>query len=337
MKQVAIAAGRNRTGERLALLFTAAAAAFLILMLSASPALAAEVSAKDLRVSVWPEYDDPRVLVIMQGELTDDVELPVEISFPVPKGAEIGMACEVDPSGGHACKPYRLEDKGDYQTLTYTVESQKKVFFEYYYEAFPAGTQERSFEFKFWPQFPVGNLALDIQEPLRSTDFVIDPALGQTSTDSNGFVYHVQTYPEPEVGEPLAFNISYSKPDQDPSVNASSQGGSGGPLADGQSFSNEGAVYTVAGAVVFAILLFAGYRTFRPAGAAAGRGGGRGARRASRTNAKVASKAAASRSSHPDKAPARSGRSGGRFCTSCGTPVRTRDRFCSDCGEEVGS
>lgn len=208
---------KNRGGSRVAVLEVkegratlrvAVAAAFLITALMvvmagamSAPARAAEVSASQMKVSVWPEYDDSRVLVIYQADLDPSVQLPVDVTFSIPKGAEIGMACEVDSGGGHACKPYQLVDKGDYQTLTYKVEAQHKIFFEYYYDAFPAGADARSFDFVYRPGFIVATTTIEVQEPLRSTGFTLDPTLSHVATDSEGFKYHLQDFSALPVAE----------------------------------------------------------------------------------------------------------------------------------------
>ena len=52
-----------------------------------------------LRLSIWPEYDDPRVLIMLRGEMTPRQAFPASITLPLPKGAEIigaGMISEQD-------------------------------------------------------------------------------------------------------------------------------------------------------------------------------------------------------------------------------------------------
>ncbi|MDA8235255.1 MAG: hypothetical protein M0Z31_10725 [Clostridia bacterium] len=100
------------------------ALALVLLTVPLSPAYAAgDMTMKDFSISVWPEYDDPRVLVIYQGTFvnTTGAELPknTEVKFNIPKGAEIGMACELVDGGGHSCQPYKTDDKGDYVQLSW--------------------------------------------------------------------------------------------------------------------------------------------------------------------------------------------------------------------------
>lgn len=293
-------------------------------------AQAAEVRAEKMNLSVWPEYDDPRVLVIMQAELDPSVTLPATVSFNIPKGAEIGMACEVQPNGGHSCKPFKLEDKGDYQTLSYTVESQRKVFTEYYYEAFPAGAGDRAFDMVFRPSFAVATLTVDVQEPARSTGFTLDPVFGQVSTSAENIKTHFQDFPNVVPGEDLTLKIAYSKADADTSVKPKEKGAGGGnPSAAGSTAGgNQGnALLLVLLVGGFAALMFGGYKMFRPAPA-----GGRGSR-GGNVSRSVSTGQRAGRSKEPRRGGS-AARADAKFCTGCGSVLRRQDRFCPGCGEE---
>jgi hypothetical protein len=327
-----IAVLRPMDGRAFSFLLVVLLTTVLVLSL-ANTAQAAEVSATGMKVSVWPEYDDPRVLVIMQADLEPDTELPATVSFNVPKGAEVGMACEVNAAGSHACRPFRLEDKGDYQTLVYEITADRKVFFEYYYEAFPPGVGDRDFEFLFRPSFAAANLQLEVQEPARSSAFTLDPAFSQTSRDSEGLVYHLKSYQDVAVGEDIPVKISYTKSDADTSVKPN-ESEAGGPQGASGSGTNS-TLFVVLGTLAFATLMFGGYKMFRPAPAAPARRGHGGRAtalvrdRAGSHNRGTSARGAAAR-------PASGGRRRGdtKFCTGCGSSLRIQDCFCPDCGEE---
>ncbi|MBU2602774.1 MAG: hypothetical protein KKA32_11530 [Actinobacteria bacterium] len=297
----------------------------LVLLLSPA-ALAAGMSASSMKVSIWPEYDDPRVLVIYQAELDESVQLPVDVTFNVPKGADIAMACEVDPSDGHSCKPFQLIDQGDYQSLTYTVEAQRKVFFEYYYDAFPVGQAQREFDVPLRLTFPVAELTVEVLEPARSSGFVLNPDFPRQTRDSKGLTYYLQTIASPALEEPVTVGISYSKQDADPSVAPSSDGSPPSPAAAGGSTgSSNGKTFAFLVVVVgIAALGLGGYSAFRPRPAVARSRDTTPNRRPSRPVREV------------QGGDGRSARGQGKFCTQCGEKIGGRDRFCPDCGNEQG-
>lgn len=307
-------------------------AALLLSVVTAGAASAAEaggLSVSTMKVSIWPEYDDPRVLVIYQADLDDSVQLPADVTFNLPKGAEIGMACEVDVSGGHACKPFKLVDQGGYQSLTYSVEAQRKIFFEYYYDAFPAGETSRSFDLSVLPAFPVGELTLEVQEPARSTDFTVAPAFPEQSQDSQGLVYHLQRLSSPPVGEPIDLAVSYTKQDDRPSVSPSSAAAADGTTAAaGESGGGRSLVIVVVVVGLVAVGLV-GYRTFRPQPASVARVQVRRAGPVSTGRGRTGG----SRAGGAAGGGSRAGR-GQKYCTECGTRLTRDARFCSECGHE---
>jgi hypothetical protein len=291
--------------------------ALTILFIWFIPAHAALFRASKMSVSVQPEYDDPRVLVINQADLEASVQLPVDVTFNIPKGADIGMACEVDLNEGHACKPFQVVDKGDYQSLTINVTKEHKVFLEYYYDAFPAGTFQRSFDFIFRPGFPVKLLSMEVQQPLRSSGFTLTPALPRAYT-SEGFSYHTQDHTNVSVSKPFSVKISYSKTDNSPSVKPKPKSPDDAPTADVQSGGNSKLVLLVVVSVLgSSALLFGGFKIFRPktvASDAAGRVGPN----------QVAGPGGAKK--------LKTGGGDVQFCTSCGEKLLRGDRFCSQCG-----
>ena len=334
----------NRVALRGILLAVSLAVA-LVVMLAAmgAPAQAAEVKATQMKVSVWPEYDDPRVLVIYQADLDPSVQLPVDVTYNIPKGAEIGMACEVDSGGGHACKPYTLVDKGDYQALTYKVEAQHKIFFEYYYDAFAAGTEARAFDFVLRPGLAVDNTTIEVQEPLRSTGFTLDPALSQVSTDSEGLKYHIQDFSALPVDQPFTVKIAYSKTDANPSVQkASNDTAQPGQTSASGGGGNNNAIFIVLAALAFGTLVFGGYKAFRPATATSNRGNRSSASRPTRSRTPRdrdvegarPPRERSAKSSRTSKSSRVGTDSKSKFCVSCGTQLRREDRFCSECGED---
>ena len=94
----------------------------LFLLFFFTPANGQETKApqiKEMKVALWPEYDDPRVLMMYRGIFGDGA--PSRVTFLVPKGAEVNQACSLTAKEEHLCQVYDLEDKGDYRRVTYNL------------------------------------------------------------------------------------------------------------------------------------------------------------------------------------------------------------------------
>ena len=57
-------------------------------------------------VSVWPEYDDPRLLILYEGAFVDDGGFPRTLDFPVPLGIDVNQAAGLTPDGRYLRQPY---------------------------------------------------------------------------------------------------------------------------------------------------------------------------------------------------------------------------------------
>lgn len=209
------------------------------------PVFAATVDSMELKnfyVDVWPEYDDPRVLVIYKGTFVNNtgktVKAGEKVSFNIPSGAEIGMACETDANyGAHACQPYETEDvKGPDGKVDYVVLSWKTtkdvepgqeypVFLEFYYNPIE-GQVDKVINYEFKPSAKIATLNLLIQQPLKATNFKLEPA-APTSGKSGDFTNYYYSYSNVKQDDKFDIKISYTKNDSNPSVQKTENGGAG--------------------------------------------------------------------------------------------------------------
>ena len=93
---------------------------------------------QQMRVQVMPEFDDPRVLVIVQGRLAAGAnDFPVTITFRLPQGAQINQMATVNmQSAGTTLMPYETQaDPADarWQLVSYSLDG-AHFFYEYYYD-----------------------------------------------------------------------------------------------------------------------------------------------------------------------------------------------------------
>lgn len=280
----------------------------LALTMAAVPPAGAESPAltlKNIKVSVWPEYDEPRVLVIYEGEFAGT--FPQEVRFRLPAGAEAAQVCALKkPADEHICQLYQIKPEGDGLLLTYTLPI-PTFFVEFYYYPLQ-GAGPRDIAFSFRPLDPVESLDLEVQEPLRAAEFRLTPPSSTVSSDGQGFRYYHYRYSNLTPEQPVEVRIGYNKADANPSVAKRQPGGA----APGGLGSGLGLPLLLGGAVVLAVLA-----------------------------AWVLGRRAQGRVSVPQAAPAWRGagggseKKGGVFCTQCGQALRREDNFCPRCGRKA--
>jgi hypothetical protein len=84
----------------------------LLVVLLCLPALSSHaqepVSLSTFNVALWPEYDQPTLLVIYKGQIAPQVSLPAEITFRIPSQAGKPFAVAVGPNADSVADVTRI-------------------------------------------------------------------------------------------------------------------------------------------------------------------------------------------------------------------------------------
>ena len=170
-----------------------------------------------LRLSIWPEYDNPRVLIMLRGEMTPRQAFPATITLPLPKGAEIIGAGMISEQNELLLHPHQVLP-GDTQDSLQLNLPVPRFFVEFYYNPFTTSGPEKRFAYTAPTTYPIEVFEVDIQQPLKATDFALDPSPMERRTDNQGLTYHQSTYRNIEKGQSHTFTIAYTKTVAIPSV-----------------------------------------------------------------------------------------------------------------------
>ena len=313
--------------------------------LIASPVIGASdnpLTIKTMKLSVWPEYDDPRVLVIYQGEFADGSAFPQPVMFPVPLGSEINQVCAIkQPGDEHLCQLYDTKSNQDNLEISYTLPI-PTYFLEYYWDGIK-GQPDKSFIYKYVSPYAIDRLEVDVQQPLKATDFKLGQTYASVTSDSTGMKYYHYVFNDVKQGQVISLDASYTKPDNKPSVAKKETSGVG---------TGGGSLYTVIGIAAAALAVFViGFVAFKrkpvPAVVRAGQ-----SRRAARAQAmrrasesQRAPAQAVPKPSRPESARPPSvkpetvsrqvGVGGAMFCPKCGERLEVGDNFCPGCGDKA--
>lgn len=260
---------------------------------------------QNVQLWVQPEYDDPRLLVMMQGDVPADTPLPATVRFLVPTGAQMYSAGSIDASGNYSGGPPRriASSIPGWDEITYQLTS--TTFHVEYYQDVIRGQTDKTVKFELRTLLPADGVTLEVQQPYRSSAFSVTPSASSTSQDQH-FTYFQYSYDTWEPEKPLPFAVTYTKADSRTSVELIGGGDDGG---SGRS----PAVWVIIGLIGAAAAAASAYVALR-----------------SRRPAPVSRPA--------PRAPGRERRSGGArpwFCPRCGDSLDPGDTFCSSCGAEV--
>jgi len=169
-----------------------------------------------MKIAIWPEYDDPGVLVIYDGRFADSTRFPLKTSFFLPKDAVINDACSLSPKGQHFCQLYETVNRGEVDEVILLLPF-PNFYLSFHTYPWDSNTDGRSIDYNIRTNHKIKKLEVDIQQPLRSTNFAISPQSDNTS-EKKGFNHFAYTFDRLAGGENRMFVISYSKIDRLPSV-----------------------------------------------------------------------------------------------------------------------
>ena len=293
--------------------------------------LPGDIRIQRLSLSIWPEYDDPRVLVILRGALSPESQVPTRIRLPLPKGAELIGAGMISPQNEPLNHPHeRLAgDTSDTLELTLPV---RRFFVEWYYDPFGQREPARQFAYSLTLPYAVAQLDVNILQPDAATEFRVTPAPLREDVDPRGGKGLLFSYRDLEPETTQTFEVAYVKTTDEPSITKTP----GSPQPPGLSRSTKTWV-TFAMLAGFAVIFAGGILVFRnkqsaapPAAAAmptvsASTVGIEGAVKTSETAVGVEGTA---------KTPERAG-AAQNYCSNCGRQLQGTYAFCPGCGQPL--
>jgi DNA-binding NarL/FixJ family response regulator len=189
-------------------LLLAAAAAALFGAASAR-AQAEAVTLSELVIRVWPEYDQPSVLVLYHGQVGEDTPLPVELRFALPPDAAFHAAAYYDAATDDLLNaPHVLEDGG------IVMSSPNGTFhIEFYDPALQIDGEQRSYTLTWEGDYAVQQLTWEVQQPPAARSFSVDPTGGTLAVGENGLAYYSVSQTEMAADETAALSLSYLNPE----------------------------------------------------------------------------------------------------------------------------
>jgi hypothetical protein len=272
-----------------------------------------------LEIAIWPEFDrEAMALVILRGELGDEVPLPATVAMRIPASSGGPSAVAYPDSDTATLRNLEYELAAAEASLLVTFTTPGPFFQIELYDPLSIDTSNRSYAY-VWPgDLAVDDLVVEVQQPAGATDLSIDPDLGDSTVGSDQLEYRSAQMGSFEAEKTLAVNLTYAKADLRTSAEILGFGGADAPTP--QLVESDGGVPTIAivAAVIAALVVVAGAVVYwrwrgRPAVAPMGPA--------------------------PGRRPGRRGRSGSAkkprtdvFCTECGDPLLPGQRFCPGCG-----
>lgn len=169
-----------------------------------------QVHLSSLQVQLWPEYDQPSMLVIYDFKVPSGTSLPIDIPIRFPSSGNLVAVASQSSSGSLVNTAYTGPvTSGDWQSVTVNIKDQTVYHLEYYEPISKTGTI-RQFSY-LWPgDYPINDFTLSVRMPVDTVQMTTDPIMDQ-SQGSDGTTYFQKDFGALTVGQQLTLNINYTK------------------------------------------------------------------------------------------------------------------------------
>jgi len=273
-----------------------------------------------LKVDIWPEYDQPSVLVIYHITLDANASLPVEMAFRIPAAAGAPNALASGPSDDTSVLrnlTYERTVEGDWATLRFTT-SMPVVRLEYYDPSLIKQGASRRFEYTWLGDYAANRMIIEVQQPAGARDVSLNPNLGSGVLSQDGLLYYRADLGSRAAGEAQVISLVYQKDTETLSVenvpvepaDPITIGGSGGPIFNGS-------LPWLLGLLGVVLIAGGGFWYWQS-------GKGREQPKKARSRRRAAA---------VEAPPAQA--EGHIYCHQCGKRAAANDRFCRTCGTRL--
>lgn len=187
----------------------------VLLALTCVPGVEAQnnLTFSQVHVDLWPEYDQPDMLVIYRMVLAPEVSLPAQISLRIPRQAGNPYNVAMQEMDGQLYNmTYSTEVDGDWLRVTFTTAS-RIIQLEYYDPAMTRDGDQRHFVFSWPGDYEVTDMVVQVLQPVNAGQMSITPGTTTPFEGENGLLYHAMQVGKVNRGMSFRLRIDYEKPD----------------------------------------------------------------------------------------------------------------------------
>lgn len=162
-------------------------------------------------INIWPEYDRPGVLVFYQITLAPQTSLPATMTIRIPRAVKEPFNVAMKDIDGRLDNlRYTTTLDGEWVKIAFTTPV-PEVQFEYYDPVILVNGDSHRYRF-LWPgDYSIKSLVLNIQQPLESQNFSIEPAMGTGQINQDGLTYYESVVGEVKSGVEFHITLEYDK------------------------------------------------------------------------------------------------------------------------------
>ncbi len=179
------------------------------------------VKLSTLQVQLWPEYDQPSMLVIYDFKLPDSTKLPVSVSMTFPKNATLVAVASQAADGSLLNTDYIGPTANEqWQSITIQIQTPTTYHVEYYQPLSRTGKQ-RQFNYLWSGAYAIDLMSVSIRLPPDTTSVVTNPDMS-SAKGADGSSNLTKEFGALQAGQQVPVALTYTKTTDKLSVPAES-------------------------------------------------------------------------------------------------------------------
>ena len=169
-----------------------------------------EMTLSSVSVSLWPEFDQPSMLVIYHITLPAGASLPAELGVRVPVSVnEPNAVAARQPDNSLVTIPYTVERGQDWNRIVFQATSPELQI--EYYDGLQINGATRLYEYRWPGDYAVDSFVVELQQPKDASNLITSPGLGNGAAGNDGLLYYTSQIGPLQQGQPFAISIRYDK------------------------------------------------------------------------------------------------------------------------------
>lgn len=169
------------------------------------------IKLSSINIQLWPEYDQPSMLVIHEFSVDESVTLPVDVAVRFPKDGNLTAVATLVDGSLLNIDYEEPESQGPWQRVTLNVQSYSPHRIEYYQPLTREGNTRR-FSFLWFGDYTANEFNVTVQLPSDSSYILTEPAFANTVTTSDGLhVVGIVNQGTLKMGQSYEFKLEYER------------------------------------------------------------------------------------------------------------------------------
>ncbi len=163
-----------------------------------------------VNVTLWPEQGESSVLIVYEIHLSETLNYPQEVAFPIPADCEVKKISIQRNDGELLPVAWDIHEEGDWQLVHFAAIS-PVTRLEYRDSSIAVSNSSRQFSFEWVSNAEVESFSLTVYQPFGASELETEPSLTQMEVLDDGRKVYSKNFGRMSSDELVWLDLQYEK------------------------------------------------------------------------------------------------------------------------------